>query len=274
MESESRRSAFLSVVVTVRNEAPYLARLLDSLIRQSPPLEIIVVDAESRDATFTIAESYALRAPGLVRVLRRASSRGEGRNIGVDLARGEFVAFTDGDCCADPGWLDAMRQGFREGTIVAGRTVPMSPSKFGALERVELYLEGSDVTYPSCNLGYSRDLFRRLGGFDPRFITAEDIDLNLRAVREGATIHYAPDAVIRHLPRTSWPAFLRQAFWNGYGRKQLTEKHGQLWSRYRIERLAADQHGAVALLRLGAAVAGYLARVLTGAGERLGRATP
>jgi hypothetical protein len=63
---------------------------------------------------------------------------------------------------------------------------------------------------------------------------------------------------------------VRQAFWNGYGRKQLTEKHGSLWERYRIERLAADQHGSVALMRLGAALTGYLARVLTGGNERLG----
>ena len=240
-----------------------------SLAAQEPPFEVIVVDAESRDGSFAILERAARQDPEHFRALRRESSRGEGRNLGVELARGELVAFTDGDCVADPGWLHGLREGFARSEVVAGRTLPLSASRFSELERVELYLRGSDVTYPSCNLGYRRALFRELRGFDPRFITAEDIDLNLRAVMAGHRIEYAPQAVIYHRPRTSWPAFVRQAFWNGYGRKQLTEKHGSLWDRYRIERLAADQHGGAAVVRLSAALTGYLARVLTGGGERL-----
>ena len=269
MPSEPASRAFVSVVITIRNEGPHLRPLFDSLIAQEPPFEIVVVDAESRDNSFAIVQEYARRAPDRIRALRRASGRGEGRNIGVREARGEWVVFTDGDCVVDPGWLAALRRGFASAPIVAGTTVPIVASRFGELDRVELYLAGSDVTYPSCNLGYERRLFLSLGGFDARFVTAEDIDLNLRAVRSGARILHVPDAIVRHRPRASWPAFLRQAFWNGYGRKQLTEKHGSLWDRYRIERLAAGQHGSVAIVRLIAALTGYLARVLTGGADRI-----
>ena len=121
---------------------------------------------------------------------------------------------------------------------------------------MELLQQGFDVTFPSCNLAFRRDLFLRLGGFDPRFITAEDIDLNMRAVQSGATIVYRPDALVYHHMRGTFLRFLIQAFWNGYGRKQLTEKHGSLWGRYRVRRLITDQRGVIAWVRLSAALAG------------------
>ncbi|EQD68128.1 glycosyl transferase, group 2 family protein, partial [mine drainage metagenome] len=141
--------------------------------------------------------------------------------------------------------------------------------KYGQLERVELFESGYDVTYPSCNLAYRRDLFQALGGFDPRFITAEDIDLNLRAVDAGAVIEYAEGAVVYHHLRANFVRFLYQAFWNGYGRKQLTEKQGNLWGRYRYRRLLSGQRSVIAWARLCGAVTGYLFRILTGGPRRL-----
>ena len=257
-------------MVTVRNEERYLPQLLDSLLVQEDPFEVVLVDSESRDRTREIGESYSGRRPDVVRVFERPGSRGIGRNQGVREARGEFVAFIDGDCFADSRWLHALREGLATSGVVAGRTATVGKPQYGHLERVELFQSGSDVTFPSCNLAYRRELFTRLGGFDPRFITAEDIDLNLRAVRAGATIRYLPEAVVYHHMRTTFLRFLYQAFWNGYGRKQLTEKHGSLWGRYRVRRLLSGQRTAIAYARLVAALAGYVTRVMTGGGHRLG----
>lgn len=269
MASESPVRPLISVVITVRNEAPNLARLFDGLLLQEPPYEIILVDALSRDRSFEIAQQYARRYPDRILAFQRSGSRGVGRNAGVGFARGEFVAFTDGDCVPDPGWLSAIRRELARSDVVAGRTEPIGRVRYGALERIELYQKGSDVTYPSCNLIYPRALFERLGGFDPRFITAEDIDLNLRAVRTGGSIHYAPEAIVYHQMRTTFIRFLYQAFWNGYGRKQLTEKHGSLWADYKPRRLVERQRGAMAWLRLSAAAFGYVARIVGGRGSRL-----
>lgn len=230
---------------------------------------MVLVDSMSRDGTRLIAEAFAIQHPGFLRVFEDPGSRGIGRNVGVHQSRGEWVAFIDGDCFADPGWLHHLRAGLSHSPVVAGRTVVVGEPRFGRLERVELFQQGFDVTYPSCNLAYHRSLLGRLGGFDPGFITAEDIDLNLRAVRDGATITYDPDAVVYHHMRTTFLRFLIQAFWNGYGRKQLTEKHGSLWGRYRVRRLVTDQRGVIAWVRLSAAFAGYATRVATGGARRL-----
>ncbi len=274
MGSNDASPAFVSIVLTVRNEQAHIARLLESLAAQTPPFEIVLVDAFSRDRTFPIVEEFAHSHPGSVRAVQRAGSRGIGRNIGVGLARGELVAFIDGDCFADSGWLDILRRGFAASDVVAGRTVSVGTPQYGLLERVELFQRGSDVTFPSCNLGYRRTLFRTLGGFDPRFVTAEDIDLNLRAVGAGASIRYEPTAIVYHATRPNLLRFLVQAFWNGYGRKQLTEKQGALWSNYRLRRLLATQQSLTAWIRLVAALGGYGARLLTGFGKRLTPTTP
>jgi len=260
----------VSVVVTVRNEAPHIGQLLESLVGQDGPLELILVDADSRDGTRELAETFASSHPGFLRVIERPGSRGVGRNVGVHVARGEWVAFIDGDCFADSQWLKRLKGSLGAASVVAGRTETVGKPRYGTLERVELYQRGFDVTYPSCNLAYPRALFERLGGFDPRFVTAEDIDLNMRAVAAGATIVYRPDAVVYHHMRTTFVRFLYQAFWNGYGRKQLTEKHGNLWGRYRVPQLIAGQRGVIAWARLTAALAGYVTRVVTGGNRRLG----
>ncbi len=269
MGSNPNAPALVSVVITVRNEAQHLDQLLDSLTAQEGPLEVVLVDAQSRDGTLESATAFAERHPGLLQVFERPGSRGMGRNAGVHEARGEWVAFIDGDCFADSQWLSKLRRAFAQATVVAGRTVTVGKPRFGQLERVELLQEGYDVTYPSCNLAYRREFFERLGGFDPRFVTAEDIDLNMRAVLAGAAISYVPEAVVYHHVRTTFLRFLIQAFWNGYGRKQLTEKHGRLWSRYRVRHLISGQKGVMAWLRLTAALAGYATRVTTGRARRL-----
>ncbi len=269
MGSNPSHSPLVSVVITVRNEAPNIEQLLESLLVQEGPFEVLLVDSESRDGTREMAEAFAARHPGVLRVFEREGSRGIGRNAGVHEARGEFVAFIDGDCYADPQWLQQLREGLVASPVVAGRTAVVGKHRYGQLERVELMQKGFDVTFPSCNLAYRRELFLGLGGFDARFITAEDIDLNMRAVQAGASIAYRPEAVVYHHMRTTFLRFIIQAFWNGYGRKQLTEKHGSLWGRYRVRRLITDQRGVMAWARLTAALAGYTTRVATGRKRRL-----
>jgi len=262
--SEPVGRPFVSVVITTRNEEQHIGALLESLAVQEPPFEVVLVDAESRDRTFEIAEAFRARHPDLISLVRRPCSRGGGRNLGVKAARSDYVAFIDGDCVADSRWLANLRRGAGPTTVAAGRTLTLGKPKYGALERVELFQGGYDVTYPSCNLLYPKALFDRLHGFDTSFVTAEDIDLNLRAVRLGASIVYEPEAIVLHHMRTTFIRFLYQAFWNGYGRKQLTEKHGSLWVRYRLRRLLAGQKGAIAWARLVAALSGYASRMITG----------
>ncbi|HEX2021324.1 MAG TPA: glycosyltransferase [Candidatus Thermoplasmatota archaeon] len=246
-----------SVVVTVRNEARHIADLLDSLVVQEPPFEVIVVDAMSTDATPEIVERYTKRYPNF-RLIRRPCLRGGGRNLGVAEAKGDVVCFIDGDCIANPFWLQRLRQTLRTSDVAAGRTIQIGYWAFEALHRVELDHKGHDVTYPSCNLAYWKGVFDKVGGFDDGFHTAEDIDLNYRAVDVGARIASDDEAIVYHRARDTITKFIKQAYWNGYGRKQLTLKHGNLWGRYSFRRMLRQQASFWGVVRLASASFGYL----------------
>lgn len=247
----------VSVVTTVRNEARNIAALLDSLVVQEGPLEVIVVDSHSEDATREIVRQYEKRYD-FVHLYIRGGTRGVGRNFGVQKSKGEVIAFIDGDGIANPFWLHELRQGIGSFPIVAGRTIQIGYRPFEELERVELIVGETDVTYPSANLAYRKKVIEEVGGFDPWFVTAEDIDLNIRAVVAGHEIGFRADAIIYHRTRASVFDFLRQAFWNGAGRKQLTLKHGVLWNRYRPGRMLRQETSFWSLLRLSSALLGYV----------------
>jgi len=244
------------VVITVRNEARNIAHLLDSLVVQEPPFEILAVDAGSQDGTRDIVRQYEKKDDS-VHLYIRGGTRGEGRNFGIARAKGEAVAFIDGDAIANPFWLQEIREGFKTRDVVAGRSIQIGYRPFEELERVELLVQGYDVTFPSSNLAYKREVLRQVGGFDPWFVTAEDIDLNLRAVLAGYTIGLRPNALVYHRTRDSYYDFVRQAFWNGAGRKQLTLKHGALWGHYRPLEMMRQKTTFWSLLRLAAALLGY-----------------
>ncbi len=257
----------ISVVTTVRNEARNIAHLLDSLVVQEGPIEVLIVDASSEDSTPDIVRQYEKKYD-FVHLYFRGGTRGAGRNHGIKQAHGEAVAFIDGDAIANPFWIHELREGLQHADVVAGRSIQIGYRPFEDLERVELIVRGIDVTYPSSNLAYKKKVLEEIGGFDERFDTAEDIDLNLRAVLAGHPIAFRPNAIIYHRTRDSYFDFLRQAFWNGVGRKQLTLKHGTLWSAYRPFEMARRKTTFWSLLRLATALLGY------GAYKVFGRKAP
>jgi len=246
----------ITAVVTVRNEERNLHALLESLVRQEPPFQVLVVDAHSDDRTREIAKRF-IEDYEIVQLHIHGGTRGASRNFGVSKAEGEAVAFIDGDCIASPFWIRHLREGLSKAPIVAGKTVQIGYHPWENLGRVELIYKGTDITHPSCNLAYARDTFLSIGGFDEWFVTAEDVDLNLRAVRAGNRIDQADQALVYHRTRGSVFDFLKQALWNGVGRKQLTMKHGVLWASYRPLEMFREQHTAWSLVRLASATLGY-----------------
>jgi len=245
----------VSVVITTLNEGKNIRDLLESLANQEPPYEVLVVDAGSTDRTVEIVQEFEKDFP-VFRLLHGPGSRGHSRNFGVQHAKGEYIAFIDGDCIANAFWLQKLRKYALPNRVVAGRNVQIGYWAFD-LGRVELLRRGFDITHPSANLLYPRAAFLRIGGFDPRFVTAEDIDLNFRAVESGLEIHYVESAVVYARSRPSIHTFLRQAYWNGYGRKQLSLKHGSLWAHYRLTRMLEGQIHFWGVVRLALAVFGY-----------------
>jgi len=247
----------ISVVLNLLNEKRHIRDLLDSLVTQDGPMDIVIVDAGSTDGTVDIIKRYMQDHPEIT-LHHHPGTRGESTNFGLSQARGDAVATTGGDCIVNPFWLKELRKSLSEYDIVAGKTINIGYHPFEDLERVELHHHGFDVSFPSANMAWRKKVLESVEGFDEWFVTAEDIDLNFRAVSSGYTLGYNPDAIVFHRMKGTFRGFFKQAFWNGWGRKQLTMKHGNLWPSYKPQRLLETSRSFWAVVRLMVAVFGYL----------------
>lgn len=246
-----------SIVLKVKNEESNISDALDSLVIQEGPIEIIVVDGQSVDRTAEIIANYALKYPH-VKLFVHGGTRGESLNYGLAQSVGEIIALTDGDVIANPNWVTEIRRSIMEGAdIVAGKTVNIGLRAWEDLHRVELFNKGFDCTWPGCNLAFRRNVYENVGGVDPWFITAEDIDFNIRATDAGHSLIYNPNAIIYNRTRATVYGFFNQAFWNGAGRKQLTMKHGSLWTSYNPLNMFRQKMSFWAFIRLFFAWMGY-----------------
>ncbi|MFW6121217.1 MAG: glycosyltransferase [Petrotogales bacterium] len=251
-----------SIIITVKNEERTITQLLDRLLQQQKPYEIIIVDSQSTDQTQKKIKKYQQKHPE-IKLYTKKSTRGEGRNYGASKAQGEILAFTDGGCKPNKKWLQSLKNKIQQGyDIAAGKTI--DTGYFKNVKRVKIKINKYDITYPSCNLAYKKQLFQKINGFDTRFITAEDIDLNLRTVQNGAKIGDTDQAIICRKSAPNILKLIKQAFWYGYGRKQLTLKHGRLWKKYSPQQTFQTHLDLKGLIRLFFGLLGYLTCKTTG----------
>jgi CDP-glycerol glycerophosphotransferase len=93
----------ISVVVPIHNVEAYLRPCLRSIATQtSADLEVVMVDDGSTDGSAAIAADFARRDTRFRLLAQPNAGLGAARNTGADAARGEFLAFVDGDDVLTP----------------------------------------------------------------------------------------------------------------------------------------------------------------------------
>lgn len=218
----SAPSLFLSVVVPVYQGERVLADTLRALANSDLPRsrwELIVVDDASTDRTSRTAAEWADR---VITLVGRPLGPGHARNCGVEVSRGEWVAFVDADVRVHP---DTLRQ-----MVIAIESDPGADAFFGAYDeappapgflsayrnllhrRVHLVSAGEAETFwAGCGV-VRRSAFVAVGGFDavryPR-PQIEDIDLGYRLRDNGSRICLRPEIMGTHLKRWTFAAALR-----------------------------------------------------------------
>jgi len=95
----------ISVVIPAYNAEAFLGRAIDSVLGQTcPPMEVIVVDDGSADGTGDVARQFGDR----VRLLHQENAGvSAARNLGIEKARGEWIAFLDADDWWEPHRLES-----------------------------------------------------------------------------------------------------------------------------------------------------------------------
>lgn len=96
------QTKLLSVIIPVYNVRQYLKKCLDSVINQTyTNLEIIVIDDGSNDGSGDLCDAF-LQKDDRIRVVHQSNQGlAVARNVGLDMANGEWIAFVDSD-----DWLD------------------------------------------------------------------------------------------------------------------------------------------------------------------------
>jgi glycosyltransferase involved in cell wall biosynthesis len=187
----------VSVIVPTRNRASSLAKLLVSLDAQThTDFEVVVVDDGSTDSTPDVAQ----RSPRVRYVRGNASGAVDARILGVKMATGATLAFTDDDCIVDPGWLAAGVAAIESGADVAqGRTLPQREPL--PLERTVEH-DAEDRLYATCNVFYRRVAFERVGGFD----TFAGERLGFRSTRRARAMGFGEDSLLGWMVARAGPS--------------------------------------------------------------------
>jgi GT2 family glycosyltransferase len=215
----------ISVVVCTYNGESTLRECLEGLRRlQYPNYEVIVVNDGSTDATNEIVREYGFR---LISTHNRGLSAA--RNIGMEAATGEIVAYTDSDCCPDPHWLTYLAATFLA-TDYAGVGGPnLAPPGDGHFAEcvanapggpVHVLLSDQEAEHiPGCNMAFRKSCLEAIGGFDPQFRAAgDDVDVCWRLQQRGCTLGFSPAAMVWHHRRDSVRAYWKQQ--EGYGKAE------------------------------------------------------
>jgi glycosyltransferase involved in cell wall biosynthesis len=191
------RARTLSVVIPVFNGERYLAEALASVLAQSrPPDEVVVVDNGCTDASAEIAGGFG--AP--VRVVARPHGPApKARNTGVQAAAGEVLAFLDADDLCLPSRFALQLAALEAGAeLVFGHVEEFLSPELDPAEHLELpptrgVMPGRVVI----TLVVEREVFERVGPFDPDLLSTDFLDWLARARALGLSEEMLPDVVAR-----------------------------------------------------------------------------
>jgi glycosyltransferase involved in cell wall biosynthesis len=219
-------SATVSVVVTTYNRPDALHKVLAALAKQSrPPLEVLVADDGSAEATRRCVQAWQACAPFPVQHVWHTDEGFRAaaiRNRAAAQARGELLIFLDGDCIPLPDFVERHAVLAEVGRFVTGNRVLLAatltqrlvsseddPSHWTLLQWLAARVRGQVnrllpmLRLPnckwrdrvqtewrgarSCNTAILRSDFVRVNGFDESYAGwgHEDADLAMRLIRAG-----------------------------------------------------------------------------------------
>lgn len=271
-----------SVVINTYNRGPYLNDALLGLSELAyPDYEVIVVNGPSADNTDAVLEEWRdrIKIGGCPRANLSMS-----RNIGIEMASGDVVAFIDDDAVPHPAWLSRLAPHYGDPAVggVGGFTIDNTGrrfqvkktlcDRFGNASFPHDYLDERPFSFPGSpfypsllgtNSSFRATALREVGGFDHVFAyLLDETDVCLRLIDRGHKIVYEPDALVYHLfaashvrtktktPRTLYPSAVSKSYFIGrHGAAFSEARASEELGKYEAELLTANawlqNHGEI-----------------------------
>jgi glycosyltransferase involved in cell wall biosynthesis len=182
----------ISIVIPAYNEERFIGTILESLAAQEidEPMEVVVADANSKDGTRKVVESFRGRFANLKIV--EGGMPGPGRNKGARASSGNPIVFLDADMeLPDRNFL-ARNVGYFRMRGLAAATTKLSPQSDKWYDHLlvgsyNLLLRPAVFVRPlgSMCIVADREAFEKVGGYPEDVIMAEDHDFVLRCSKIG-----------------------------------------------------------------------------------------
>jgi glycosyltransferase involved in cell wall biosynthesis len=208
-----------TVVIPAYNEANYIGRCLESLKTQDYAgfWEVIVANNASTDRTREVAESYGFTVvdesqKGISYALRR----------GCAEAKGDIFLFTDADTQLPSDWISNINAKFNndpELVAIGGPYLFYDADiavNFLVKEFIfRIYKKIAPSILPCANMAVKKEVYEKIGGFNPIINWGQDIDLSKRLKSEGKVKFDTDITVVTSFRRYS----------GGYDRKPIAMAH-------------------------------------------------
>ncbi len=229
--------ALFSIIIPTYNRADELLELFatfETLNFPTERFEVVVADDGSTDSTpQLIAETQQKNKFTLRYFTQQKKGPGAARNLGMEKADGDFFIFIDSDVLLPTDWLRHIAQDLEREQADSFGGPDTFLKSFPPLLKAINYSMTSFITtgglrgkkgkklakyYPrSFNMGLSRALWEKIGGFHPRFY-GEDIEFSHRIINSGAKVIFIEQAFLYHKRRTNLKKFYSQVYKMGSAR--------------------------------------------------------
>lgn len=207
---ETTATPSISVVIPAYQIAPYVAETLDSVFAQTlKDFEVIIVNDGSPD-TGELERALEPYRERITYIRQENAGAGAARNRGVREARGEFVAFLDGDDLWNSDYLEKQLKFVREGNydLVYADALLFGDSPIAGKTYMQTAPSEGPVTFISllrndCNVITSGVVARRAavieaGLFDETLRNAQDFEMWTRMAKRGARLAYQRKVLLRY----------------------------------------------------------------------------
>jgi len=196
METQHRFD--VTIILPIRNDEQLLKSLLMAINNQTfLPGKIVIVDSSTNDTAKDIVAEYDDTVPIVYHRVIKAYP-GKARNIGVDLANQEWIAFLDCKTVPEKDWLERYQHLIQayHADVVIGVTRFEAASPFQKTLRAATYGKIGHHTVPGTLI--KKKVFIDSGGFLEHVRMGEDIEWRERLIKNGLNIHRPEETVVTY----------------------------------------------------------------------------
>lgn len=245
----------VAVVIPVLNEERHLEEAVGAALRQeyAGPVTVVLALGPSRDRTDEIARDLEAREPRVRLVANPSGLTPDALNAAIAASESDVVVRVDGHGILDPGYIaTAVRLLDETGAANVGgimdaegatsfeRAVAAAMTSKLGVGGSRFHVGGDAGPADTVYLGvFRRQWLQRMGGYDRRFVRAQDWELNHRIREAGGLVWFSPQLRVAYRPRASLRALARQYRDYGRWRRVVSRTHaGTINLRYLAPPLA------------------------------------